>query len=89
MLVRGYGRGTSRHGRDDRPGSARTWLIGTYGAAGVWWNTRWFLKPAERELMAELPPIPPMPKFMTAVITATICVVIAVAVLILVFNAAA
>lgn len=46
-------------------------------------------KPLRKSSMAELPPIPPMPKFMTAVITATICVVIAVAVLILVFNAAA
>ena len=47
-----------------------------------------FPQPAEREPMAELPPIPPMPKFMTAFITATVCVVIAVVVLIIVFNSA-
>lgn len=38
--------------------------------------------------MADLPPIPPMPKFLTAFITATVCLVIAVVVMILVFNAA-
>ncbi len=36
--------------------------------------------------MADLPPIPPMPKFLTAFITTTVCVVVAVVVLILVFN---
>lgn len=46
-------------------------------------------QPLRKSSMADLPPIPPMPKFMTAFITATICVVIAVAVLIIVFNSAA
>lgn len=36
--------------------------------------------------MADLPPIPPMPKFSTAVITATLGVVLTVVVLIILFN---
>lgn len=39
--------------------------------------------------MADLPPIPPMPKFMTVFIASTIALVLAVAVLIIVINAVA
>jgi len=38
--------------------------------------------------MAVLPPVAPMPKFLTAAITAIVCVAIAVTVLILIINAA-
>jgi len=38
--------------------------------------------------MADLPPVAPMPKFLTAAITAIVCVAIAVTVLILIINAA-
>ena len=57
-------------------------------SARVWWNLPRFPRHHERGPMADLPPIPPMPKFLTAFITATVCLVIAVVVLILVINAA-
>jgi hypothetical protein len=87
-LVRGIGSPVSRLAHDDRP--ERSPAAGENGFHGgrIWWNHSVTNDP-ERVLMADLPPIPPMPKFMTVFITSTIAVVLAVVVLIIVINAVA
>ena len=78
----------SRLAHDDRPGRPDTDPGNGIPGASIWWNHGVPNRP-ERVLMADLPPIPPMPKFMTVFITSTIAVVLAVVVLILVINAVA
>jgi hypothetical protein len=87
-LVRGIGSLVSRPVHDDRPERGPPVAGNGYHGGRVWWNNPLTSEP-ERVLMADLPPIPPMPKFMTAFITTTIAVVLAVVVLIIVINAVA
>jgi len=86
VLVRGIGPPVSRLAHDDRPGRRPPGRRNGFPPARVWWNHPVPIDP-ERVQMADLPPIPPMPKFMTAFITTTIAVVLAVVVLIIVINA--